>query len=55
MVPELATFGLRTWRELLVSPYRLIYRSDEQSVHVLAVLDGRRELHELLLERLVRP
>lgn len=54
IVPELATFGLHTWRELLVTPYRLIYRAEGRTVHVLAVLDGRRELHEVLLERLVR-
>jgi len=54
IVPALATFGLRTWRELVVKPYRIVYRSDGRIVHVLAVLDGRRELHEVLLERLVR-
>jgi toxin ParE1/3/4 len=54
VVPELAHSGIRSWRELIVKPYRIIYRIDEGSVNVLAVLDGRRELQDLLLERLIR-
>lgn len=54
VVPELAHFGIRSWRALIVRPYRIIYRIDGRTVHVLAVVDGRRELHDLLLERLIR-
>jgi plasmid stabilization system protein ParE len=54
VVPELARFGMRTWRELVVRPYRLIYRIESDAVTVLAVFDGRRDLEDLLLERLVR-
>ena len=54
IVPELAESGLRTWRELIVSPYRIIYRIADNVVYVLAVLDGRRDLREVLLERLLR-
>ena len=54
VVPELAHFGMRSWRELIVKPYRIIYRVDEGTVNVLAVLDGRRELQDVLLERLIR-
>jgi len=54
VVPELAHFGIRNWRELIVKPYRIIYRIDEDTVNVLAVLDGRRDLQDMLLERLIR-
>ena len=54
VVPELAHFGIRNWRELIVKPYRIIYRIDEDTVNVFAVLDGRRDLQDLLLERLIR-
>jgi len=54
VLPELAHFGIRNWRELIVKPYRIIYRIDEDTVNVLAVLDGRRDLQDLLLERLIR-
>ena len=54
VVPELARFGMRTWRELVVKPYRLIYRTEGDTVTVLSLFDGRRDLEDLLLERLVR-
>jgi plasmid stabilization system protein ParE len=53
-VPELVHFGMRTWRELLVRPYRIVYRVEGDTVTVLAVFDGRRDLEDLLLERLLR-
>ena len=54
VVPELARFQIRTWRELVVRPYRLIYRVEGDGVIVLAVFDARRDLEDLLLERLLR-
>ncbi len=54
VVPELAYFGIRTWRELVVRPYRIIYRMGAGTVYVMAVLDGRRDLRDILLERLLR-
>jgi toxin ParE1/3/4 len=54
IVPELLRFGMKTWRELVVPPYRLIYRVADTSVIVLAAFDGRRDVEDLLLERLLR-
>jgi addiction module RelE/StbE family toxin len=54
VVPELAHFGMRTWRELVVRPYRLMYRIEGDTVILLAVFDGRRDLEDVLLERLLR-
>ncbi len=54
VVPELAHFGMRTWRELVVRPYRVVYRIEADTMTALAVVDGRRDLEDLLLERLLR-
>ena len=54
LVPELREYGLRDFRELVVGSYRLIYRIAQKQVVVLAVLDGRRDLDDLLYERLLR-
>jgi addiction module RelE/StbE family toxin len=54
LVPELLRHGLAVWRELIVKPYRLLYRIDGHTVYVLAVLDARRDLEDVLLERLLR-
>ena len=54
VVPELARFQMHTWRELVIRPYRLVYRIEGDTVTVLAVFDARRDLEDLLLERLLR-
>ena len=54
VVPELAFFGIRVFRELIVKPYRILYRVRADSVLVLALFDARRDLETILLERLVR-
>lgn len=54
VVPELARLHVREYRELIVPPYRLIYRGQGADVLVLAVLDARRSLEDVLLDRLIR-
>ena len=54
IVPDVRTVDVLTYRELIEGPWRIVYRYDADRVHVMAVLDSRRELSGLLLERLVR-
>ncbi len=54
IVPELRAVGVLAYRELVEGPWRIVYRFDADRVHVTAVLDARRDLSSLLLERLVR-
>lgn len=54
LVPELVRLQVRLYRELQLPPYRLIYRIRERTVLVLAVLDSRRDLEDLLLDRLLQ-
>ncbi|MYH14404.1 MAG: type II toxin-antitoxin system RelE/ParE family toxin [Gammaproteobacteria bacterium] len=53
VVPELGAVGISIYRELIERPWRIVYRQDKLA-HVPAVLDARRDLSSLLLERLVR-
>lgn len=53
IVPELAGIGIRRYRELVVAPHRLLYRHEDRRVLVVAVLDGRRDLEETLMRRLL--
>lgn len=52
VVPELACYEISVYRELLIPPYRLMYRIDGGRVLVVAVFDGRRDLEGVLLARL---
>lgn len=53
IVPELKDQGILTYRELVMPPWRLIYRISDQNVHMLSVLDSRRNVEDILLERLI--
>jgi toxin ParE1/3/4 len=52
--PELDRIGVTSFREIHWKPYRVIYTVDQETVRVHAVLDGRRDLQDLLSERLLR-
>ncbi len=51
VVPELARSGVVTYRELISEPWRVMYRIEARNVRVVAVVDGRRNIDELLSER----
>ncbi len=53
LIPEVERFAVRHYRELIVPPYRLIYRVREEVVYILGVFDGRRDLEDDLLARLL--
>jgi addiction module RelE/StbE family toxin len=52
-VPELKAFDLLTYREIVYSPWRIIYKVEKQRVLIIAVLDSRRNLEDLLLKKLL--
>lgn len=54
VVPELSRLGIDRWRELIVAPWRIVYRRMGRAVRIYAVLDGRRNLEDLLVERVLR-
>ncbi len=54
VVPELRTNGITAWRELVVAPWRILYRVEHATVNVVALVDSRRELADLLLARFLR-
>ena len=50
---ELQELGIRRYREVFFKPYRIVYRAAEDSVYVLLIADGRRDMRALLLRRLL--
>lgn len=53
-VLELHGIADRSWRELQAPPWRIIYQvHTDRRVMIHAVLDGRRDLDDLLFERLI--
>ncbi len=50
-VPELKDLGLTEFRESILPPYRIFFRLVEKRVILLGVLDSRRDLEEILIQR----
>jgi plasmid stabilization system protein ParE len=53
IVPELQEQGVVQYRELLIPPWRVIYRISRKSVMVFSVLDSRQNVEDILLKRLI--
>ena len=51
---ELLEFGIRRYREVFFKPWRIVYRVGDDSVFVLLIADGRRDMRTMLLRRLLR-
>ncbi|QKR98308.1 type II toxin-antitoxin system RelE/ParE family toxin [Sphingomonas sp. CL5.1] len=50
---ELDALGIREFRQILLTPYRLIYRVAGETVFILVIADGRRDMQALLEHRLL--
>ena len=53
IVPELQDQGVLQYRELVIPPWRLIYRTSERKIFVLSVIDSRQNVEYILLKRLI--
>lgn len=51
IVPELREIGLDAYRELIYRPYRIFFRIDGAKLVLLGILDSRRDLEQLLVQR----
>ncbi len=51
IVPELQEQGILQYRELIIPPWRLIYRITGRKIYVLSVIDSRQNVEDILLKR----
>jgi len=54
IIPELLKHNITKYKELIISPWRLMYKVDNNVVYIMAVIDGRRNIEDTLLQRLLR-
>lgn len=52
--PELEQISVLNYKEIHYKSYRIIYQIVESSVYIHCILAGRRDLQQLLQERLLR-
>ena len=54
IIPELSLQNIYKFRELIITPWRIMYKIENKNVYVLAVIDGRRNIEDILLNRQLR-
>ena len=54
IVPEFERLNIRKYKEIIVNPWRIIYKIDKEEIQILVVIDGRRNTEDILLERIIR-
>ncbi len=53
-VPELDFHNINNYRELIITPWRIIYRIEEKKVYILSMIDSRRNFEDIILKRIMR-
>ena len=54
IIPELLKQGISRYREIVINPWRVMYRIEKKKVYVVSVIDGRRNVEDVLLARLLK-
>ena len=53
IVPELEKYGYLMYREIIVEYWRVIYKIENNFVYIMMVIDGRRNLEDLILKKIL--
>jgi len=53
-VPELLAKNIKEYRQITESPWKIIYKVDDEIVNILAIIDSRRNLSDVLVKKLLK-
>ena len=53
IIPELKEFNILQYHELIIDHWRIIYKISNKQVTVLSVIDSRRNIEDILLDRFI--
>ena len=53
-VPELLARNIKDYRQITETPWKIIYKVDGEIVNILAIIDSRRNLQDLLVRKLLK-
>jgi plasmid stabilization system protein ParE len=54
VIPELEPFNILTYKEIIETPRRIIYKIANEKIYIISVLDGRRNVDELLIKIILK-
>jgi len=53
VVPELLSIGVIDIREIIETPWRIMYRITSNKIQIISVIDGRRNVEEILYKKVI--
>ena len=53
VVPELISIGVLDIREIIETPWRVFYRITSSEIQIISVIDGRRNIEEILYKKVI--
>jgi toxin ParE1/3/4 len=53
IVPELERNGYILYREIIVDYWRIMYKIEKDIVYIMTVIDGRRNIEDILLKKIL--
>ena len=53
-VPELLARNIKEYRQITEAPWKIIYKVDDETVNILAIIDSRRNLQDILIKKLLK-
>jgi plasmid stabilization system protein ParE len=53
IVPELEKYGYLMYREIIVEYWKVIFKIENNFVYIMLVIDGRRNLEDLILKKIL--
>ncbi|MDR0568018.1 MAG: type II toxin-antitoxin system RelE/ParE family toxin [Spirochaetaceae bacterium] len=53
IVRELEKYGYTLYREMIVDYWRILYKIENDFVYIMAVIDGRRNLEDILFKKII--
>jgi toxin ParE1/3/4 len=54
IVPELQEQGISIYKELIINPWRIVYRISDTTIYVLSIIDSRQNVEDILLNRFLK-
>lgn len=54
IVPELQEQGISIYKELIINPWRIVYRISDTTVYILSIIDSRQNVEDILLNRFLK-
>jgi plasmid stabilization system protein ParE len=53
IVPELEKYGYVLYREIIVDYWRIMYKIEHDIVYIMAVIDARRNVEDIILKKII--